>query len=93
MNYERVPVTPDEIEIWASNNDNEIADELYTNLAIPSYVHAYSVAIDYMYKWFEKKFEKDFFVGGIYVDGKHVLEYVFNQIMKWKMGTPEPSIH
>ena len=74
MSYDRVPVSPHEIELWASNDDNEIADELYTNLAIPSYVHAYSIAIDYMYKWFEKKFEKDFFVGGIYVDGKHVLD-------------------
>lgn len=74
MNYERVTVTPNDIEIWASGNDNERADKLYTNLAIPSYVHSYSLAIDYMYRWFESKFVKNFFVGGIYVDGKHVLD-------------------
>jgi len=74
MNYDRVTVTPDDIEMWAANGNTERAEKLYTNLAIPSYVHSYSLAIDYMYRWFESKFEKDFFVGGIYIDGKHVLD-------------------
>ena len=82
MSYERVPVTPNDIEIWASGNDNERADKLYTNLAIPSYVHSYSLAIDYMYRWFESKFVKNFFVGGIYVDGKHVLDDYKNKDKK-----------
>ena len=74
MSYERVRVTPDDIILKASNDDSERARKLYSNLAIPSYVHSYSLAIDYMYKWFASKFEKDYFVGGIYIDGKHVLD-------------------
>mgnify|MGYP000992748389 CR=1 FL=1 len=54
------------------NKDKEI--ELYANIAIPSYVHGYSLAIEYMRNWFEKGFDKDYFKGGIYVDGKHVLD-------------------
>lgn len=54
------------------NVDNEI--KLYSNIAIPSYVHGYSLAIEYMRNWFEKGFDKDYFKGGIYVDGKHVLD-------------------
>lgn len=82
MSYERVKVTPNDIEMWASNDNSERADSLYGNLAIPSYVHAYSLAIDYMYKWFESKFEKGFFIGGIYVDGKHVLDDYKNKQRK-----------
>ena len=74
MSYERVKVTPNQIELLQSNVDTERAEKLYSNLAIPSYVHAYSLAIDYMYRWFESKFEKGFFIGGIYIDGKHVLD-------------------
>ena len=74
MSYERVKVTPNQIELLQSNTDTERAEKLYSNLAIPSYVHAYSLAIDYMYRWFESKFEKGFFIGGIYIDGKHVLD-------------------
>lgn len=48
--------------------------KLYSNLALPSYVHGYTLAIEYMYNWFESKFDKDFFRGGIYIDGKHVLD-------------------
>ena len=90
MSYERVPVNPNDIEIWASNNDTERADELYTNLAIPSYVHSYSLAIDYMYRWFESKFEKDFFIGGIYVDGKHVLDDYKNKFKKQIIKGQQP---
>lgn len=88
--YERVPVSPNDIEIWASNNDTERAEKLYANLAIPSYVHSYSLAIDYMYKWFESKFEKDFFVGGIYVDGKHVLDDYKNKQSKLIIKGQQP---
>ena len=52
----------------------EKANHLYGNLALPSYVHGYTLAIEYMYNWFKNKFPKDFFRGGIYIDGKHVLD-------------------
>ena len=91
MSYDRVPINPNDIEeIWASNNNSERADKLYTNLAIPSYVHSYSLAIDYMYKWFESKFEKNFFVGGIYVDGKHVLDDYKNKFKKQIIKGQQP---
>ena len=90
MSYERVPITPNEIEILASGGNTEQADKLYTNLAIPSYVHSYSLAIDYMYKWFESKFEKNFFVGGIYVDGKHVLDDYKNKFKKQIIKGQQP---
>jgi hypothetical protein len=48
--------------------------QLHGNLALPSYVHGYSLAIEYMYNWFKSKFPKDFFRGGIYIDGKNVLD-------------------
>ena len=35
-----------------------------------------------MHDWFESKFEKDFFKGGIYVDGKHVLDDYKNMFSK-----------
>lgn len=71
----RESVTIDDIKtniLLPTNRDKEVT--LYANLAIPSYVHGYSLAIEYMYNWFEKGFDKDFFKGGIYVDGKHVLD-------------------
>lgn len=55
--------------------------KLNSSLVLPSYVHGYSIAIQYMYKWFESKFEKDYFKGGIYIDGKHVLDD-YKQISK-----------
>lgn len=47
---------------------------LHANLALPSYVHGYSLAIQYMHNWFKSKFPNDFFRGGIYIDGKNVLD-------------------
>lgn len=47
--------------------------ELYGNLATPSTVHGYSLAIEYMKKWFLDKFEDDYFKT-IYINGKHVFD-------------------
>lgn len=47
---------------------------LHASLALPSYVHGYSLAIQYMYNWFKAKFPNEFFRGGIYIDGKNVLD-------------------
>lgn len=44
------------------------------SLAMPSYVHGYSLGIEYMYNWFKNKFDREFFKGGIYIDGKNVLD-------------------
>ena len=58
--------------------------KLHGNLALPSYVHGYTIAIQYMYDWFKKKFPKDFFVGGIYIDGKNVLDD-YNRLNEFAM--------
>ena len=76
---EREPISTNEIEkklayMRRDNRPAEIRDKLYYNLAVPSYVHGYSLAIEYMYNWFESKFDSNYFKGGIYVDGKHVLD-------------------
>ena len=47
--------------------------KLYRNLVLPSYVHGYSLAIEYMKKWFVDKFPKDYFKV-IHINGKHVLD-------------------
>lgn len=52
----------------------EMVDKLHSNLAMPSYVHGYSIAIQFMYDWFKSKFPKDYFKGGIFVDGKNVID-------------------
>ena len=71
-------VSPEEIVNALSFEKDSYAleemDELYANLALPSYVHGYSLGIEYMYNWFRSKFDPKFFVGGIYIDGKHVLD-------------------
>lgn len=70
-------VTISESEIFRMRKDKlpgEKVDQLYGSVAVPSYVHGYSLAIEYMRNWFESKFDKDYFKGGIYVDGKHVLD-------------------
>ena len=46
---------------------------LYNNLMLPSYVHGYSLAIEYMTKWFEARFPKNYFKS-IYIDGSHVID-------------------
>lgn len=71
-------VSIDEIESALTVNadlyDNKKVKNLKANLALPSYVHGYSLAIQFMYDWFKSKFDKDFFRGGIYIDGKNVLD-------------------
>lgn len=62
------------VNLRASNEPCILTDKLYGNLALPSYVHGYSLAIQYMTSWFESKFPQDYFKGGIYVNGKHVLD-------------------
>lgn len=68
------------IEVRRTKYPSEKINKLHANLALPSYVHGYSLAAQFMYNWFESKFEKDYFKGGIYVDGKHVLDDYKNLI-------------
>lgn len=46
---------------------------LHKNISIPSEIHAYSLAIEYMQHWFLSKFDKDFFKT-VFVNGKHVFD-------------------
>lgn len=47
--------------------------KLYESLVVPSYVHGYSLAIEYMKKWFISKFGSTYFKY-VYVNGSHVLD-------------------
>lgn len=51
----------------------EYKPELYKSLYLPSYVHGYSLAIEYMKGWFLKNFPEEFFKT-VYINGKHVLD-------------------
>ena len=70
----RESISISEIELRRDNGPGEVTKKLYGNLALPSYVHGYSLAIQYMYNWFKSKFPNEFFRGGIYIDGKNVLD-------------------
>lgn len=71
-------MSPAEIEHNITLPENSYGFEkiknLHASLALPSYVHGYSIAIQYMHNWFKSKFPNDFFRGGIYIDGKNVLD-------------------
>lgn len=46
---------------------------LHADLAVPSYVHGYSLAIEFMRHWFLERFDKNYF-NTVYINGKHVLD-------------------
>ena len=49
--------------------------KLLSSLVIPSSVHALSVSVEYMKKWFLSKFNENYFKPeSIYVDGKHIFD-------------------
>lgn len=54
--------------------DGTQSQRLYTNLMVPSYVHGYSLAIEYMVRWFEKCFDDKKYFKSIYIDGAHVID-------------------
>lgn len=81
----RVAITPYQLEISKKvrpSMEENNRFKLYKALAVPSYVHGYGLCIEYYKRWFESKFSHDYFRGGIYIDGKHVLdEYkTFDQV-------------
>lgn len=51
---------------------------LYSSLSIPSYVHGYSLTIEYMRNWFLKGFPKNYFKY-IHINGKHM----FDDYKRW----------
>lgn len=53
--------------------ESEYKGELYSSISIPSTIHAYSLGLEYIKKWFLGKFGNDYFKT-IHVDGKHVLD-------------------
>ena len=70
-------VTPEKIKTITTHSNIynvERVKDLKGILALPSYVHGYSLAIQFMYDWFKSKFDDNFFRGGIYIDGKNVLD-------------------
>lgn len=67
--------------------------KLYKTLAVPSYVHGYSICIEYFYNWFRHHFKDNYFRGGIYVDGSHVLsEYKQLNLQIVKRENPRARI-
>lgn len=80
-----------EIEFTRNNsvvfeNKDRFGAVLYSNLFIPSYVHSYSLAIEYMKRWFLEKFEtsknKESILNGgesnyfkyVHINGKHLFD-------------------
>lgn len=51
----------------------EYRPKLYKSLYLPSYVHGYSLAIEYMRDWFVNNFPENYFKT-IFINGKHVLD-------------------
>lgn len=78
MGERRVLSSEEMTESFSILRDDEerraITTRLYSSLTLPSYVHGYSVAIEYMYNWFRRRFSSDYFKGGIYIDAKNVLD-------------------
>lgn len=64
----------DLIDIRYDVRRRNYVDNLYKELIVPSYVNSYSIMIEYYYNWFRKKFENDYFRGGIYIDSKNILD-------------------
>lgn len=82
---DRLPASPSDIiaaklantprDKWAEifPNYTDYVPKLYKAMQLPSYVHGYSLAIEYMRDWFLKKFPKDYFKT-VYVNGSHILD-------------------
>lgn len=51
----------------------DYSPKLYKSLALPSYVHGYSLAIEFMKNWFLENLPKDYFKV-VHINGKHVLD-------------------
>lgn len=74
MSREKVSVTQMSTGLLRPDYLQQDIFKLYRSLAVPSYSHAYSICIEYYYNWFASHFAPRYFKGGIYIDGKHVLD-------------------
>lgn len=82
---DRISLSPNDImkmklestpkEKWAElfPDYTDYVPKLYKAMQLPSYVHGYSLAIEYMRDWFLKKFPPNFFKT-VYINGSHILD-------------------
>ena len=72
--------TPLEKQVELFPNYSNFMPRLYKVMELPSYVHGYSLAIEYMREWFLQKFPKDktsptgTVFKTVYINGAHVLD-------------------
>lgn len=66
-------MTAEQRYVALSNDYVDYRPKLYKNLMLPSYVHGYSLAIEYMKQWFLSKFNDGYFKC-VHINGKHVLD-------------------
>ena len=66
---------------------------LHNSIAIPSKVHGYSLAIEYMRNWFIRQFDDDYFKT-VYINGKHIFDDYrrFNKTKLIKIEKPAVAI-
>lgn len=71
----------------------EPISELRSSLSIPSATNSYSIAIEYMKKWFLSKFNKEYFKT-VHIEGKHVLDdfRTFDNTTALKKSKPSVAI-
>lgn len=58
-------------------NGEYVVKRLHSDLAVPSYIHGYSLAIEYMRNWFIERIDKIMgknYFKTVYINGKHVLD-------------------
>lgn len=64
---------------------------LLSSLCTPSYVHAYSLCIGYMKKWFLDFFPDNYFKT-IYIEGKHIIDEYKKYNTKEMIKRPKPAL-
>ncbi|MGL5327989.1 MAG: hypothetical protein ACRDD7_01890 [Peptostreptococcaceae bacterium] len=69
----------------------EDVKELYSSISIPSTIHSYSIAVEYMKKWFLDKFKNNYFKT-VHLDGRHVFDEARNFDMIKSLKKLKPSV-
>lgn len=64
---------PEQYLTQAPRDFDSYRPKLYRALSVPSYIHGYSLAVEYMKDWFVSKFPKNFFKT-IHINSKHVFD-------------------
>ena len=73
MVYERSKDLPAQKRAAILDSFASYRPKLYKSLQLPSYVHAYSLAIEYMTNWYLREFPDNFYKT-VHINGKHVLD-------------------